>query len=330
MSDAIPAIEVSRLTKRFGSAGSESSVLAVDHISFRVHAGEFFGFLGPNGAGKTTTIRMLIGLTKPTSGRMTVAGLHVARQLLQVKEQMGVVSDVANLYGEMSAWDNLNFMAKLHGMPREKRIERAGQLLHLLGLYDSRRRPTRTFSTGQRKRLMIAAALIHEPQILFLDEPTTGLDVRSAKRIRQMLHELNGEGVTVFLTTHNIEEADQLCQRIAIINQGRIVTVNTPEALKSLVDRQEVIEVTLDHAADGMSRSLNALEGVEEVLVLAEKVRLHVVDPSAVLPALVDVVRENDFRIAALNTTRPSLEAAFVALTGLHPEAMGAETGHGR
>ncbi|MFW6135737.1 MAG: DUF4162 domain-containing protein [Chloroflexota bacterium] len=172
---------------------------------------------------------------------------------------------------------------------------------------------------------MIAAALIHEPEILFLDEPTTGLDVRSARRIRELLSALNEQGVTIFLTTHYIEEADQLCQRIAIINQGRIVAVETPEALKSQVQRQKVIEVSFSQAADGISGQLRALDGVEEVVVLGERVRLTVGDLSAVLPGLVDAVSRSRLKIVALNTMRPSLEDAFVALTGLHPDAMTTE-----
>ncbi len=309
-------IEVDNLTKYYGD------LLAVDHISFEVAQGEMFGFLGPNGAGKTTTIRMLIGLTRPTAGTMSVAGLDVSRRLIEVKEQIGIVSDVANLYGELSAWDNLNFVARLHGMPRRRRIARAENLLRFLGLYESRHRRTGTFSTGQRKRLLIASALLHEPQILFLDEPTTGLDVQSARRIRELLRELNDKGVTIFLTTHYIEEADQLCQRIAIIDRGRIVTVDTPEGLKSLARRKEIIEVTFDRAAERGIPRLQALDRVEKVVTFGEKIRLHVQDPSAVLPALVDVAQECGLKIMALNTTRPTLEDAFVALTGLHPEAM--------
>lgn len=325
MNEKVSAIAVEGLTKRYGRP--DEGVLAVDHIAFQVRQGELFGFLGPNGAGKTTTIRMLIGLTRPTAGTMSIGGIDVARRLVEVKEQIGVVSDVANLYGEMSAWDNLSFVAKLHGMPRKKRIERAEALLHFLGLYDSRHRRTATFSTGQRKRLMIAAALIHEPRILFLDEPTTGLDVRSARRIRQMLRELNESGVTIFLTTHNIEEADRLCRRIAIINQGRIVTVDTPEALKGLVPRKEIIEASFNHVVDGISRRLQQLDHVDEVILFGERARLYVQDPSEALPRLVDLARESGLKIVALNTTRPSLEDAFVALTGLDPEAMAAEEG---
>ncbi len=327
MDDCVPAIEVKELTKRYGGGDGRSGVVAVDRVSFRVDSGAIFGFLGPNGAGKTTTIRMLIGLTRPTSGGMAVAGLDVADHPLAVKERIGGVSDVASPYAELSALDNLSFVARLHGMSRQRRMERAEEMLRFLGLYEIRHRPTMTYSTGQRKRLMIALALIHEPQILFLDEPTTGLDVQSARRIRELLRELNDRGVTVLLTTHYIEEADELCGRIAIINQGKIVAVDTAEALKSRVPRREVIEVTFADAADGISGRLRELGHVDEVVVLGERVRLYAKDPSEVLPSLVDLARETHSKIVSLNTSRPSLEDAFVLLTGLDPEVMGAEVG---
>jgi len=316
------AIQVASLTKFYGN------LLAVDRVSFAVQEGELFGLLGPNGAGKTTTIRMLIGLTRPTSGTATVAGLDLAHSPIEVKERIGVVSDVANLYDELSAWDNLIFVARLHDMPKERMTRQVEKLLRFLGLYDRRRRRTGTFSTGQRKRLMIAAALIHEPQILFLDEPTTGLDVQSARQIRELLHELYGRGVTILLTTHYIEEADQLCQRIAIINQGKIVTIDTPEQLKSVVQTERIIDVSFDHPADQISRALSDLDHVERLIVSGERARLYVRDPAQVLPFLVDMARENQLKVVALNTARPTLEDAFVALTGLHPEAMAVEKRH--
>ncbi len=242
-----------------------------------------------------------------------------------MKEHIGVVSDVAALYDEMSAWDNLNFVARMHGMPSERRVGRAEELLHLFGLYDMRHKRVGALSTGLKKRLTIAAALIHEPQILFLDEPTTGLDVQSARLIRDLMRELNGRGVTILLTTHYIEEADQLCQRIAILNQGRIVAIDTPESLKNLARKENVIKVSFDRPADTIRTSLQELDHVKAVTISGEKGSLYVQDPSDVLSSLVKMAEENHLRIVSLNTTRPSLEDAFVALTGLSPEAMAVE-----
>ncbi len=313
------AIDGQHLTKYY------RHLLAVDDVSFSVQEGELFGLLGPNGAGKTTSIRMLTGLSTPSSGTATVAGLDIVSHPIEVKEHIGVVSDVADLYGEMTAWDNLIFVARLHGMPRGKRTQRAEELLHLFGLYGMRDRRTAALSTGLKKRLTIAAALIHEPEILFLDEPTTGLDVQSARLIRDLMRELHERGVTILLTTHYIEEADQLCQRIAILNQGKIVAIDTPENLKSLAQRGKVIRASFDDPADAIRIGLQKLDHVEEVIISGKRATLYVQDPSEILPALVDTARESQLKVLSLNTSQPTLEDAFVALTGLPPETMTVE-----
>ena len=209
-------VKAQSLTKQY------ANVLAVDHIDLEVFEGEIFGLLGPNGAGKTTTIRMLTGQTKPTSGTATVANYDIIHEATKAKQQMGVIPDISNVYEEMSAWDNLIFAAQLYGVPKMAREKRAKDLLELFGLYERCKDRVVDFSRGMKRRLTIAAALIHKPKLLFLDEPTTGLDVQSLRMIRSLIKELNEDGVTVFLTTHYIEEADQLCQRIAIINKGKI------------------------------------------------------------------------------------------------------------
>ena len=219
------AIKVHNLTKQYGK------ILAVDNISFTVNQGEVFGFLGPNGAGKTSTIRLLTGQIKLTSGVAIVAGYDVIHESTKAKTHIGVVPEVSNLYDEMDAWGNLIFAAELYRVPKNERDKRAKELLQLFGLYERRTSRVGTFSRGMRRRLTIAAALIHKPDILFLDEPTTGLDVQSSRTIRNLVKELNEKGTTVFLTTHYIEEADQLCQRVAIINQGRIATVDGADQL---------------------------------------------------------------------------------------------------
>lgn len=319
-------IEAESLTKVYASRQRGAGpLLAVDHISFEVHAAEVFGFLGPNGAGKTTTIRMCTGITKPISGRACIAGFDVTVNPIKAKDRIGVVSDVAGLYGEMSTWDNLDFIGRLHDIPAGKRAARSKELLELFGLYDSRHSRISTFSTGMKKRLAIAAALVHEPEVLFLDEPTTGLDVQSARQIRAMMRELSSHGTTVFLTTHYIEEADQLCQRIAVINRGRIVTVGTPDELKSIAQGGHVIEASLDHGAEAAARTLEGRHRVREVAVAGERLRLYVEDPAETLPLLFDIVKERGLRVISINTARPSLEDAFIRLTGLQPEVMRGE-----
>jgi len=192
------AIKVEEVTKHY------PNVLAVDHINFEVQKGEFFGFLGPNGAGKTTTINILTGVTKATSGRASILGYNLATESVKAKEHIGVVPDTSNLYDEMTAWANIIFCAKLHGVPKDKRENKANNILELVGLYYRRNDLLGTFSRGMKKRLMIAASLVHEPDILFLDEPTTGLDVQGAREVRGLIRELNRRGTTIFLTTRYI------------------------------------------------------------------------------------------------------------------------------
>src|SRR3989337_83474 len=312
------AIEASNLTKYYGD------LLAVDHANFEVYRGEFFGLLGPNGAGKTTTIRMLTGQTKPTSGNAVVAGFDITRQPTKAKERVGVVPEVSNLYDEMSAWDNLIFAAQLYGVPKNKRDKKAKELLDLFGLYERCGDHVSNFSRGMKRRLTIAAALIHKPQILFLDEPTTGLDVQSARMIRNLMKELNESGATVFLTTHYIEEADQLSKRVAIINQGKIVAVDNPEKLKAAIEQHHIIEISFSPAQD-LNNKLQSLKHVSRVSRVGDKFRLHVEDASEVIPLLTDFARENSLKIISINTLKPSLEDAFVEITGLSPEVMARE-----
>ncbi len=216
------AIEVQNLTRSY------DGLQAVNGISFAVELGEIFGFLGPNGAGKTTTIRMLTGQLRPTSGQAAVMGFDVAAQRQQLKPCIGVVFEHQNLYERDSARGNLRFYARLYGVDKS-RVE---VVLRQVGLDGRSRDKVKTYSNGMKQRLLIARALLHEPQVLFLDEPTAGLDPNVARDIRAIVADLARQGVTVFLTTHYMEEADQLCHRVAIVDQGQIVALDTPANLK--------------------------------------------------------------------------------------------------
>ena len=308
MPDPVPVIKVSELTKRYGPP--DSGLLAVDHISFQVHQGEVFGFLGPNGAGKTTTIRMLAGLSQPTAGRARILGLERAHDLPQIKKRIGVVPEASNLYDELTAFGNLVFSMQLYGVPRDERAPRAEELLARFRLADKRDTPFGKLSRGMKRALTIAAALAHRPALLFLDEPTTGLDVISARNLRQMIAGLRQEGVTVFLTTHYLEEAERLCDRIALLVRGQIVALDTVDGLKARVQEAAAVEVTLDGGPNG-----------------AETRRVAGGDiTSGVRAALAEAERENR-RVLAINTVRPTLEDVFVQLTGLSAEVMLAEKG---
>lgn len=202
----------------------------MDHISFEVRQGEIFGFLGPNGAGKSTTQRMLTTVLEPTRGQIVAFNHDLSREPYPVKRMMGLVPEESNVYTELTAWDNLMFTGRLYRMSRQERESRAKELLDLFDLWDKRKIKAENFSKGMRRRLSIAMAVIHKPALLFLDEPTPGLDAQSTRNIHRLIRQLNAEGRTIFLTTHQIEEANQLCDRVAIINRGRIAPLIHPSS----------------------------------------------------------------------------------------------------
>jgi ABC-2 type transport system ATP-binding protein len=301
-------IQVAGLTKTYATDKGSPPLRAVDGIDFTVREGEVFGFLGPNGAGKTTTIRMLTGLARPTSGTSRVMGLDLAADLPRIKKRIGVVPEASNLYDELTALDNLVFSMQLYGVPRAERQSRAEALLARFRLAEKRDAPFAKLSRGMKRALTIAAALAHRPPLLFLDEPTTGLDVMSARNLRRMIAGLRDEGVTVFLTTHYLEEAERLCDRIAIIVKGRIVALDTVAGLKAAAPDRTAVEVTYAGADGGV-----ATRRIETDDVAA-----------AVQGALAEA---GDRRVLAVNTVRPTLEDVFVRLTGLGAEVMLAEKG---
>ncbi len=217
------SIEVNNLTKYY------DKFLAVDHIDFTVKQGEIFGFLGPNGAGKTTTQRMLTTLLTPTEGQILILGHDLTHDAYPAKRQIGLVPEESNIYTELTAWDNLMFTGRLYRMSKADRTARAQELLETFGLWEKRDVKAENFSKGMRRRLSIAMAIIHKPALLFLDEPTPGLDAQSARTIQGLIRQLSADGTTIFMTTHQIEEANQLCDRVAIINHGKIAAIDTPE-----------------------------------------------------------------------------------------------------
>jgi len=308
MEEVRNAVEVSRLTKRFGD------IRAVDGISFQVREGELFGFLGPNGAGKTTTVRLLTGVLRPDAGRINIMGFDISKAPLEAKMLMGIVPEMSNPYIDLSAWDNLMLMGELYGVPKGRRREKAMELLELFDLQDRRDQKTKGFSKGMKQRLILAMALIHEPKLLFLDEPTSGLDVQSARLIRDLIRELNRNGVTVFLTTHNIAEADQMCDRVAIINRGKIVAIDEPENLKTAFKSSQSVEVAFDRPVDD-SELLRNIEGVSEVRREGDRLRLYTDEPGDVASRLVEYAKAHGLRVLSLNTLGPSLEDVFVHLT---------------
>lgn len=315
------AIEVVGLTKAY------DSLVAVDSISFEVHAGEVFGFLGPNGSGKTTTIRMLTGLSRPTAGSARVLGYDISSEIVKAKKSFGVVPELSNMYDELSGLDNLVFMGQLYGVPSSERQTRAEELLKTFGLLERKHSRFATYSRGMKRALTIAAALVHKPQLIFLDEPTVGLDVMAARSLRAIVKQLKAAGLTVFLTTHYLEEADSLCDRIALLVKGRIAAIDTPAKLKSMVEEKPGVEVAfktpLPRAVEDLAQRLPELT----VVRVNDKVRVYGGNVARVLETVLDYARETGKEVASVNSLKPSLEDAFVKLTGLSPVVMATEKG---
>ncbi|MEW6769856.1 MAG: ATP-binding cassette domain-containing protein [Bacillota bacterium] len=297
------AIEARELTKRF------RDLVAVDGVSFTVREGEIFGFLGPNGAGKTTTIRILATLLRPSSGRATVNGYDVVRQAASVRRSIGMVFQDSSLDERLTAEENLLFHAVLYRVPRHEALKQAAQLLELVGLNERRRDLVRTFSGGMRRRLEVARGLLHRPAVLFLDEPTLGLDPQTRTHIWDYIRLLHRElGTTVFLTTHYMEEAE-VCSRIGIIDYGKIIALDTPAGLKKLVGGDVVAVKAADNRElRNQVRQRFRLEGKED----GEAVYFETPDGKTFIPELVRAVPD----IREIYLRQPTLEDVFLKLTG--------------
>jgi ABC-2 type transport system ATP-binding protein len=300
------AIIVENLSKRY------DQVLAVDHVSFRVGKGEIFGFLGPNGAGKTTTVRMLTGVIRADEGSASILGYKSGS--LDAKQVAGVVPEMANAYDDLSAWGNLMLMAELYGVTVREAKERGEELLQGIGLFERKDDRVRGYSKGMKQRLILCMSLISDPQVLFLDEPTSGLDVQSARLINELLRSLNAKGKTIFLTTHDMDEANQLCNRVAIISQGKLVAIDAPEKLKMATSGLHSVEISFDDMTE--FELLVKLPGVNSVKKIGDKFKLYTADPGQLVPVLANYSSSNGLKIISLNTLSPSLEDAFVALVG--------------
>jgi ABC-2 type transport system ATP-binding protein len=300
------AIEVKNLTKNYGE------ITAVNHINLEVKKGEIFGFLGPNGAGKTTTIRILTGVIKPDGGTATIMDYEILKEPLEAKQIMSVVPEMANAYVELSAWQNLMLIGELYGVPKNRRHERAEHLLKEFGLYERRNQLARGFSKGMKQKLILCIALLTEPQVLFLDEPTSGLDVESARFIRDTMRQHNKDGTTIFLSTHNMEEANQLCDRIAIINHGKIAAIDNPENLRMKSSGLKSVEASFDKpvSADELSK----IPDVIQVKKIGGKIMLYTDDLHSVINSLIDYARSKGLAIVSLNTLAPTLEDVFIKL----------------
>jgi len=309
-------IEVRGLVKRFGE------VQAVAGVDFDVREGEVFGFLGPNGAGKTTTINMLTGLARPDAGSIRIAGIDCSKNPKAAQHQIGIVPDESNLYPELTGVENLSFCASLYGIRKQLREVRARELLGTFGLADAAGRRFGGWSKGMKRKLAIAAGIIHEPRILFLDEPTTGIDVASARQIRQLIADMHQSGTTIFLTTHYIEEAERLCDRIAFIVSGRVVRTDSVADLLQPVRGRYVMQFTVSNAAAGLCKALEAaFPSLKCQAVSNGAMRVESPEPVRV-GALVRFLEDHGAEVTEARKVQPSLEDVFVQVTGVEVAAM--------
>ncbi|MBS3795759.1 MAG: ATP-binding cassette domain-containing protein [Candidatus Thorarchaeota archaeon] len=309
MTDLEKAIETKNLTKYYGN------LLAVDHVTFEVNRGEIFGFLGPNGAGKTTTVRMFTGLTRPSDGTATIFGHDIEDDTIAAKTHVGIVPETSNVYNKLSTWDNMMFTGELYHVSKSERERRAKEILEMFNLYDRRKDKAKSLSKGMKRRLAISMGLINDPKLLFLDEPTSGLDVQSAIVIKDVIKRLNEEGVTIFLTTHDIEEASVICNRVAIIHKGKIAAIDKPEKLKQTIESVQSIEIVFDDMSSISMNELDAIQTVNEVQKVGNRFRLYTHDTSTALWHLWEYLRNRNLRPITINTYGPNLEDVFVRLT---------------
>jgi len=309
-------ISAEGLAKRFGD------VQAVSDVSFQVRQGELFGFLGPNGAGKTTTINMLTGLARPDAGTIRIADIDCTADPKAAQHLIGIVPDESNLYPELTGFENLCFCAALYGMHKGQREPRAHELLDTFGLSKAAGRKFGGYSKGMKRKLTIAAGIIHNPPLLFLDEPTTGIDVASARQIRQIIADFHHSGTTIFLTTHYIEEAERLCGRIAFIVSGKIVLTDTVENLIQPMQENHVMQLTVLNSESTMREKLAA---AFPPLVFQDlstgQVRVESGEPIPVGP-LVRFLEDQGIDVMEARRIRPSLEEVFVRVTGVEADAM--------
>jgi ABC-2 type transport system ATP-binding protein len=300
-----------------GAGGApRGEIVALDRLDLEVRDGEFFGLLGPNGAGKTTTIGILTTRVKPTSGSALVGGADVASQSVQVRQRIGVVPQRPNPDRSLNAIENLLFHAAYFGIPASASQPRANQLLEQLGISDKAFAKVDEMSGGQQQRLMIARALIHEPQVIFLDEPTVGLDPQTRLSLWEILRELHAEGRTIVMTTHYMEEADKLCDRIAIVDRGQLLELDTPEALKQRAPGGTLVELSLNGDARPLVDAVRAVEGVLRVEAEGQVLRVFSDRGGRIISPLILTAEENGVSVTNISLTEPSLETLFVSRTG--------------
>jgi ABC-2 type transport system ATP-binding protein len=300
------AVVVKELERRFGT------FIAVNRVSFEVSRGEIFGFLGPNGAGKSTTIRMLCGILAPSGGTGTVAGFDVRTEPEKIKAHIGYMSQKFSLYEDLTVEENIDFYSGIYRIPPEKKRERKEWVIDMAGLKEHRHSQTAILSGGWKQRLALGCAIVHEPLIIFLDEPTSGVDPISRRQFWTLIYELSGKGVTIFVTTHYMDEAEY-CDRIGLIYRGELTALGTPEVLKTQFMQEDVLEVLCERPQDAMAE-IAKIPGIREVALYGKELHVVVEDAESAAGGLQSVLNARGYRVDRIEKILPSLEDVFVSL----------------
>jgi len=299
-------IAVRDIVKRYGE------VLAVDGISFSIERGGVFGLLGPNGAGKTTTVRLLTGVISPTSGTISVLGMDMPSRAKEIRQHIGVLPETANVYVDLTGQQNMDLFGNLYGLRRDVIAERSTRLLKKMGIFQAKNREAKTYSKGMKQRLSLAMTLMTDGEILFLDEPTSGLDVESSTEIRSVITEMAADGRTIILTTHNMQEAQDLCTRVAVINRGRIAAIDTPMNLRRAFEERQ--SVVMELSGPVSASQIQSIQGVTDVNVTGSLIRCHASRPGDALTEIVDLAKKLGLRVLSAHTESASLEDVFLRL----------------
>lgn len=299
------AVSVSQLEKRFGA------FIAVNKISFEVNKGEIFGFLGPNGAGKSTTIRMLCGILSPTSGDGTVGGFNIITQQEEIKQNIGYMSQKFSLYDDLTVEENVEFYSGIYKVPRDHRRAREEEIIQMAGIAEFRKNLTKTLSGGWKQRLALGCAIIHKPQMIFLDEPTSGVDPITRANFWAIIKEMASRGVTVFVTTHYMDEAEN-CNRMTLIYKGTMIAIGTPSEMKTKVMKDEVLEVIVPGAEDLVDK-IGALKGIKEAALFSTKIHAVTEDSKLAIPAIKALFEASGVTGYDIRKIMPSLEDVFVS-----------------
>lgn len=305
------------LERRFGD------FVAVNRISLDVRRGEIFGFLGPNGAGKSTTIRMLCGLLEPSGGKGTVAGHDILTQREEIKRSIGYMSQKFSLYDDLTVEENIDFFSGIYRIPREKKAQRKAWVLEMANLEAHRRSRTGLLPGGWKQRLSLGCALLHEPQVLFLDEPTSGVDPMSRRTFWDLIYEMAGQGVTVFVTTHYMEEAEY-CDRLGLIYRGELVALGTPTEMKGHLMADQVLCVACDRSHEALGVA-STVKGVRDAALFGRDIHLMTEDAEDLAPRLRQTLTEAGFQVGTVERITPSLEDVFVSLIEARDRADGAQ-----